>query len=150
HRDPALGRRALRPVPGRRLPEPHREARRRAGPQAGRGRRGAELVGTHGVRAGARRAGGREPRRGAGSAPRGRRRRLLYAGPQSGRRLRGRGVITLTPTATLTVPLEAESITPDAFAGRTRADVERLPVLHGNRPAALADFFTVRGDADEA
>jgi formylmethanofuran dehydrogenase subunit C len=58
-------------------------------------------------------------------------------------------VITLTPTATLTVPLEAESITPDAFAGRTRADVERLPVFHGNATAVLADFFTVQGDADE-
>jgi formylmethanofuran dehydrogenase subunit C len=59
-------------------------------------------------------------------------------------------VITLTPTATLTVPLEAESVTPDAFAGRTRAEVERLSVLHGNTSAALADFFTVQGDADEA
>jgi formylmethanofuran dehydrogenase subunit C len=58
-------------------------------------------------------------------------------------------VITLAPTATLTVPLEAESITPDTFAGRTRAEVERLPVLHGNAAATLGDFFTVRGDVDE-
>ncbi len=58
-------------------------------------------------------------------------------------------MITLTPTATLTVPLEAETITPDAFAGHGRGEVERLPVLHGNVTATLGDFFTVRGEVDE-
>jgi formylmethanofuran dehydrogenase subunit C len=59
-------------------------------------------------------------------------------------------MITLVPAATFTVPVEAEAITPDGFAGRTRAEIERLPVLQGNATAALGDFFTVRGEADEA
>jgi formylmethanofuran dehydrogenase subunit C len=59
-------------------------------------------------------------------------------------------VITLAPTAALAVPLEAEAITPDGFAGRARADIERLPVLHGNVTAKLGDFFSVRGEADDA
>jgi formylmethanofuran dehydrogenase subunit C len=58
-------------------------------------------------------------------------------------------MITLAPRAMPAVPVEAETITPDAFAGRTPAEIERLPVLQGNRTAALADFFGVRGEADD-
>jgi formylmethanofuran dehydrogenase subunit C len=58
-------------------------------------------------------------------------------------------VITLVPRATTEVPVEAEAITPDRFAGRPRAEIERLPVLQGNREARLGDFFAVAGEADE-
>jgi formylmethanofuran dehydrogenase subunit C len=59
-------------------------------------------------------------------------------------------MITLVPTGPLAVPLEADAVTPDRFAGQTREAIERLPVLHGNVTARLADFFTVRGEADDA
>jgi len=58
-------------------------------------------------------------------------------------------VIVLTLRAMSDVPVEADSITPDRLAGRTRAEIEQLPVLEGNRPARLADFFTVAGEADD-
>jgi formylmethanofuran dehydrogenase subunit C len=59
-------------------------------------------------------------------------------------------VITLVNTASLGVPVEAESISPDAIAGRTLAEIERLPALQGNRTARLGDFFAVRGEPDDA
>jgi formylmethanofuran dehydrogenase subunit C len=58
-------------------------------------------------------------------------------------------VITLALRAAPTAPLEAERITPDALAGKPVPEIERLPVLHGNDQAALGDFFSVGGQADE-
>jgi formylmethanofuran dehydrogenase subunit C len=58
-------------------------------------------------------------------------------------------VITLRLRETFTIPLEAEAITPDAFAGQSRSQIERLPVVHGNTEARLADFLTVEGEADD-
>jgi formylmethanofuran dehydrogenase subunit C len=58
-------------------------------------------------------------------------------------------MITLRLKQQFTVPLEAETITPDAFLTRSLADVERLPVLHGNAEAHVGDFFSVTGTADE-
>jgi formylmethanofuran dehydrogenase subunit C len=46
-----------------------------------------------------------------------------------------------------TVPVEAECITPDNLAGKSAAEIERLPVQHGNRQEPLAEFFAVNGDA---
>ena len=43
-------------------------------------------------------------------------------------------------------PLEAEVITPDNFEGKSAAEIARLPVVHGNEPALLGDFFDVAGD----
>lgn len=59
-------------------------------------------------------------------------------------------MITLSLKTPLTVPLEAEAITPDAFAGLPVPEIERLPLHHGNAEARLADFFSVAGAADEA
>lgn len=47
------------------------------------------------------------------------------------------------------VPVEAECIVPDQLAGRTLAEIERLPVQHGNRQEPLATFFRVSGDASD-
>ncbi|MCA9264199.1 MAG: formylmethanofuran dehydrogenase subunit C [Planctomycetales bacterium] len=44
------------------------------------------------------------------------------------------------------VPLEVEGIVPDACQGKSRADVEQMPVFHGNEKGCLADFFAVTGD----
>lgn len=47
-------------------------------------------------------------------------------------------------------PLEAASITPDHFLGKTTAEICRLPVTYGNEAARLGDFFKVdsEGSAD--
>ena len=41
------------------------------------------------------------------------------------------------------LPLDAETITPDLLLGKTEAEIEQLPVLFGNEPGVLGDFFTV-------
>jgi formylmethanofuran dehydrogenase subunit C len=53
----------------------------------------------------------------------------------------------LTYTATTTIPVEAECVTPDNLSGKTPAEVAALAVQHGNRAEKLGDFFTVEGDA---
>lgn len=58
-------------------------------------------------------------------------------------------MLTLTWKASITVPVEAEGITPDHLAGKSAAEIERLPVQHGNRQEPLAEFFTVNGDASD-
>jgi len=57
--------------------------------------------------------------------------------------------LTLSLREQPTVPLEAEGLSPDLLAGLRRAELEALPVWHGNRRAQLADFFTVSGHGDE-
>jgi formylmethanofuran dehydrogenase subunit C len=47
------------------------------------------------------------------------------------------------------VPLEAEVLSPQGLAGLGRGKVESAAVLHGNRKAAIGDFFTVTGSADQ-
>ncbi len=48
-----------------------------------------------------------------------------------------------------TIPVEAECITPDNLAGKTAAEVARLPVQHGNAAVPLGEFFAVEGDAGD-
>src|SRR5262245_51432502 len=48
-----------------------------------------------------------------------------------------------------TIPLEAECVTPDQLAGKSPAEIARLPVQHGNTPVPLGDFFGVEGDAGD-
>jgi formylmethanofuran dehydrogenase subunit C len=57
--------------------------------------------------------------------------------------------LTLTLREPPTVPLETDGLTPDGLAGRSRGEIEALPVWHGNRRVQLGDFFTVSGDGDE-
>ncbi|MGH7370191.1 MAG: formylmethanofuran dehydrogenase subunit C, partial [Candidatus Methylomirabilaceae bacterium] len=45
-----------------------------------------------------------------------------------------------------TVPLEAESISPDLFADRSKGEIEALPVALGNETRRLGDFFEVDGE----
>ena len=53
---------------------------------------------------------------------------------------------TLQLKALPDVPLEAESISPDCFSGKTADEIAALPVNVGNRKACLGDFFAVSGD----
>jgi formylmethanofuran dehydrogenase subunit C len=58
------------------------------------------------------------------------------------------------PTLTLrerpTVPLEAECVSPDVFAGLTLDAVRGLTMYHGKRVVRLDDFFTVDGEPGDA
>jgi formylmethanofuran dehydrogenase subunit C len=58
-------------------------------------------------------------------------------------------VLKLTLHTTPEVPLEAEAICPDRLAGLSPAEVAKCEVHHGNRKAALGDFFRVAGGGGE-
>jgi formylmethanofuran dehydrogenase subunit C len=58
-------------------------------------------------------------------------------------------MLVLSYKSATTIPVEAECITPDNFAGKTPAEVAALPVQHGNAPAPLGEFFNVQGDAGD-
>ena len=53
--------------------------------------------------------------------------------------------ITLTLKEQPAVPLEAEAISPDMFAGRGLDEICALPVFLGKRQHRLDDFFAVEG-----
>lgn len=45
-----------------------------------------------------------------------------------------------------TIPIEADSITPDLFADLNRSDIRDLPVFYGRRKVSLGDLFSVEGE----
>lgn len=49
------------------------------------------------------------------------------------------------------IPLEAENITPDVFAGKSASEIEDVSVWEGNTERSLGDFFTVsvEGSTDD-
>ena len=49
----------------------------------------------------------------------------------------------------LEMPLEAEAISPDRFAGRSSGDIAEETVYYGNERARLGDFFEVDGDGTD-
>jgi formylmethanofuran dehydrogenase subunit C len=57
--------------------------------------------------------------------------------------------LTLTLRQAPAVPLEADALTPDRLAGATRAEIEALPVWHGNERTTLGEFFSVAGAGDD-
>ena len=54
--------------------------------------------------------------------------------------------ITLHLREPTTIPIEADSICPDHFVGRSRAEIEALPAFYGRRKVTLGDLFTVEGE----
>jgi formylmethanofuran dehydrogenase subunit C len=54
--------------------------------------------------------------------------------------------LTLTLREAPTAPIRAEALRPDRLGGRSRAEIERLELWHGNRRAALGELFAVSGD----
>ena len=58
-------------------------------------------------------------------------------------------MILLRYRGTTTIPVEAECLTPDQLAGKTPAEIESLPVQHGNTQVPLAEFFQVAGDSND-
>lgn len=49
----------------------------------------------------------------------------------------------------LDFPLEADSITPDNFAGKTISDIKKLPLYYAKELTTIGDFFDVSGKSDE-
>ena len=61
-------------------------------------------------------------------------------------------IVTLTPKRSPTISIEAENITPDAFAGKSAAEIGAIGAREGNEEIKLADIFDVAvdGSADAA
>jgi formylmethanofuran dehydrogenase subunit C len=59
-------------------------------------------------------------------------------------------VVTLRLRESTTIPIEADSICPDRFVGRSQAEIRALPTFYGRRKVTLGDLFTVEGeDSDQ-
>ncbi len=57
--------------------------------------------------------------------------------------------LTLTLKHSPSVPLEVETITPDAVADLSRDQIAALPVYHGKRICRIDDFFDVQGEKSD-
>ncbi|RJS69189.1 formylmethanofuran dehydrogenase subunit C, partial [ANME-2 cluster archaeon] len=57
--------------------------------------------------------------------------------------------VTLTPKRSPTISIEAEQITPDAFAGKSAAEIGAIPAWEGNEQITLADLFDVAVDGSD-
>jgi formylmethanofuran dehydrogenase subunit C len=55
--------------------------------------------------------------------------------------------VTITLKNAPALYLEADTISPDAFAGKTAAKIGELPVFEGNAPSTLGKYFAISGDA---
>ncbi len=49
----------------------------------------------------------------------------------------------------LKFPLEADSITPDNFAGKSVADIKKLVVYYGTKESTIGEFFNVSGKSSD-
>ena len=56
------------------------------------------------------------------------------------------GAVTLRLKESTTIPIEADSICPDRFVGRSQAEIEALPAFYGRRKVTLGDLFAVEGE----
>lgn len=57
--------------------------------------------------------------------------------------------ITLVLKRPSSIPIEADSICPDLFVGRSQAEIEALPVFYGRRRVTLGDLFRVEGEKSD-
>jgi formylmethanofuran dehydrogenase subunit C len=55
--------------------------------------------------------------------------------------------VTITMKNVSALYLEADTISPDAFAGKNAAQIAELPVFEGNVPATLGNYFGISGNA---
>jgi formylmethanofuran dehydrogenase subunit C len=55
--------------------------------------------------------------------------------------------VTITMKNAPALYLEADTISPDAFAGKSAAQIAELPVFEGNNPATLGKYFEISGNA---
>jgi formylmethanofuran dehydrogenase subunit C len=59
-------------------------------------------------------------------------------------------MIVLTPLKEFRFPVQAESISPDVFQGKSAAEIAELPVYEGNKPRKLRDLFKIVEKNDDA
>ncbi|TFG23727.1 MAG: formylmethanofuran dehydrogenase subunit C [Promethearchaeota archaeon] len=59
------------------------------------------------------------------------------------------GEIKLKLKKTPDFPLEAESITTNNFAGKTLAEIKKLPLYHSKELVTIGDFFSASGKGDD-
>ncbi|MDF1537392.1 MAG: formylmethanofuran dehydrogenase subunit C [Candidatus Thorarchaeota archaeon] len=57
--------------------------------------------------------------------------------------------VNLTLKTELDLPIEADTVTPSHFAGKSLEEIGKLPVLQGNQMLELKDFFDINGEAGE-
>ncbi len=57
--------------------------------------------------------------------------------------------VKLTPKGEIGIMVEAESISPDSFAGKSEAELGEIAVMQGPREAKLAEFFEVEAWDEE-
>lgn len=55
--------------------------------------------------------------------------------------------VTITMKNAPALFLEADTISPDAFAGKSAAQIAELPVYEGNNPSTLGKYFEISGSA---
>jgi formylmethanofuran dehydrogenase subunit C len=65
--------------------------------------------------------------------------------PDSG----GGSAVKLSLMEPTTIPIEADTISPDNFTGRSQAEIADLPLFYGRRRVTLGDVFTVEGEDAE-
>jgi formylmethanofuran dehydrogenase subunit C len=58
--------------------------------------------------------------------------------------------LLLSYRAIAAVPVELEGIVPDRLRDLSLAEIERISIFHGNRPASLAELFAVSGDPSDS
>jgi formylmethanofuran dehydrogenase subunit C len=58
--------------------------------------------------------------------------------------------VTLTPLKQTKISIEAETITPDNFAGKTQEEIENIPLWEGNRQTTLKEFFKIEVEGNDA
>lgn len=56
-------------------------------------------------------------------------------------------VVTLRPKRSFKVPVDAECLTPDIFAGKSNREITALKLREGNRERALGELFEVEGES---
>jgi formylmethanofuran dehydrogenase subunit C len=52
-------------------------------------------------------------------------------------------IVKLSPKKHNKIPIEADKVNPENFAGKTEAEIEAVLVWHGNRQCFLGKFFEV-------
>lgn len=57
--------------------------------------------------------------------------------------------VSLSLKEPTTIPIEADTISPDKFLGRSRAEISALPLFYGRRQLTLGDLFSIEGADSE-
>ena len=58
-------------------------------------------------------------------------------------------MIVLTPLRKFEVPVQATCLNPDAFQGKSTAEIAQLPITEGNQPLTLGDLFKIEETPDQ-